>query len=88
MSLRRLLVLVNVFGIVGAVLSALIIPRSTTVKVWAGISIVVIAILNIYVLTTYKSKLAVGDAPAEHWKKQLLISVLVGVILLALVHWL
>jgi hypothetical protein len=88
MSLRKLLVFVNLFGVVGAILSALIIPRDTTVKVWAWSSVAVILILNIYVLKSHKSKSAVDRAPAEGWKMPLLISVIFGVIVLALLHWL
>jgi hypothetical protein len=87
MSLRKLLFFVNVFGIVGAILSALIIPRNMTVKVWAASSVAVVVLLNLYVLKAYKPKLAVGPTLSNDWKKYLLISAVVGVILLVLIRW-
>jgi hypothetical protein len=57
MTLFRKLLILNLSGVVGAILSLLVVPDSANFWLWAGTVAVVICLLNLLALTQHKLKL-------------------------------
>jgi hypothetical protein len=84
MTLFKKLLLVNVCGIVGAILSLFIVPDSANFWLWLGTVAVVICLLNLLVFT--RRKLSPVDSPegAKSGTTYLIISLILTGIALAL----
>ena len=82
MTIIKKLVLANICGVVGAILSLMVITGSTNFWLWTGIAAAAICSLNLFVLTQHRRHLAGVAGKAKMGMTYLVVSlILTGIAL-------
>jgi len=84
MTLLKKLSIVNVSGVLGAVLSFFILPESTRFWLWFGSVVVVLCSLNLLVLSEHRRTLAGEPVSSKAGSASLVISLILICIALAI----
>jgi hypothetical protein len=82
MTLSRKLLIVNASGVVGTLISFLILPNDTKFWPWVGIASAVLCLVNLLVLIPHRRQTFGTTGNSQNWLAYLIISlILIGIAL-------